>query len=497
MGQRGHGKAPQPVSIENASTSVKAKGQSGWNLTRAPNGLGEGYLCGIYAVIEIVSLYALGLAIAEFYVGRYLDDTAYYQLYITPLLVIPSLAALCFSNNDLYEISMLQRPNLAAPRLVKCIGITFGAMVLIGFLSGISKEYSRVWFVTWGLGSVTTLLILRLAFSALLDNLSTNKIPLSRVAILGECQSANKVSASVSQISSGNEIVGIYHQASKTASKKMFKGGIPELIADAQQLQIDRIIIALENATGKELSKIMDQLSILPSEVLLYPGFLGERVKVSGIAQLNDSRLIRVQQKPISDWGLLVKSALDKLMAIAGLFVLSPLFLIVAALIKLDSNGPIFFKQTRHGYNHKEIQVWKFRTMSVMENGSDFVQAKKGDARITPVGSILRKTSIDELPQLINVLLGEMSVVGPRPHPIAMNADYGARLIRYDNRHKVKPGITGLAQINGYRGPTDTPELMRKRIEFDLDYIENWSLWLDLKIIAATPYYGLFTKNAF
>jgi putative colanic acid biosynthesis UDP-glucose lipid carrier transferase len=169
---------------------------------------------------------------------------------------------------------------------------------------------------------------------------------------------------------------------------------------------------------------------------------------------------------------------------------------VIAALIKLDSPGPVLFRQRRHGYNHRIIDVYKFRTMSVQENGTHVQQARKDDPRVTRMGRLLRRTSLDELPQLLNVLTGEMSLVGPRPHALAHNQLYAEQLDRYANRHRVKPGITGWAQINGFRGPTEDPEKMRQRVQLDLHYIENWSIWLDLKILVLTPFLGFIHRNA-
>lgn len=197
------------------------------------------------------------------------------------------------------------------------------------------------------------------------------------------------------------------------------------------------------------------------------------------------------------NYGLMVKHFFDKLIALSALICLSPLLVLVSLLIKLDSRGPIIFKQNRNGLNNQIFKVWKFRTMRVLENGVDVKQATKRDDRITRLGSFLRKSSIDELPQLVNVLLGDMAIVGPRPHPVALNDRFRPLIENYDQRCVMKPGLTGLAQINGHRGPTETTEQMRKRIECDIQYIENWSLWGDFKIIIATPYYGLVSKNAF
>lgn len=196
-------------------------------------------------------------------------------------------------------------------------------------------------------------------------------------------------------------------------------------------------------------------------------------------------------------WQILIKSTFDKLSALIALIVFLPLLLIIAVLIKIDSKGPIFFRQRRNGLDNKEFLIWKFRTMRVMEDGGDVKQAERNDNRVTRLGDFLRKYSLDELPQLMNVLTGEMSVVGPRPHPVSLNEKFRPLVAKYDERTLMKPGLTGLAQITGHRGPTETIERMAGRIEKDVTYIKEWSLWLDIKIIALTPYYGLFSKNAF
>jgi len=199
---------------------------------------------------------------------------------------------------------------------------------------------------------------------------------------------------------------------------------------------------------------------------------------------------------PQAGWHGLAKKILDKSTALTGLVLLSPLLVGTAIAIKLDSKGPVFFRQPRHGKNNKIFNIWKFRTMNVMEYGDEFVQAQKGDVRITRIGHFLRRTSIDELPQLMNVLKGEMSLVGPRPHPVALNEQFAPYIAGYWNRHVSVPGLTGLAQIRGFRGPTDTLDRMQNRVESDMEYAVEWSFLDDLKILAITPYVVLTGKNA-
>jgi exopolysaccharide biosynthesis polyprenyl glycosylphosphotransferase len=202
---------------------------------------------------------------------------------------------------------------------------------------------------------------------------------------------------------------------------------------------------------------------------------------------------MRILQCPLTPFNRAVKRAFDIAAAIAGLILMSPLFIIVSLAIKLDSPGPVLFRQTRHGYNNELIRVLKFRSMIVMEDGDNFTQVTRHDPRVTRLGRFLRRTNIDELPQLINVVAGDMSLVGPRPHATAQNETFAELISSFSRRHNVKPGITGWAQVNGCRGDTDTLEKMRRRVEHDLYYIDNWSLLFDLRIILLT----LFSREVY
>jgi putative colanic acid biosynthesis UDP-glucose lipid carrier transferase len=270
-----------------------------------------------------------------------------------------------------------------------------------------------------------------------------------------------------------------------------------DLIKAAKQEEIDELIIRVSNLTCAQLSFIIEEMSLLPVDIWLSTSDESLDLPIYGFGRAGGVNLVKVRERPIGGWGLVVKQLIDYTFAGIGLLVLLPAFLMISVAIKLDSSGPVFFRQRRLGCNEREIIVFKFRTMTVAEDNNDVVQAKKDDPRVTRVGRLLRMSSFDELPQLLNVLRGEMSLVGPRPHALAHNEYYRSRVNRYSNRHKVKPGITGLAQIKGLRGLTDTPEKMRQRVEIDIHYINNWSIWLDLKILALTPIFGLAHRNAF
>jgi putative colanic acid biosynthesis UDP-glucose lipid carrier transferase len=213
--------------------------------------------------------------------------------------------------------------------------------------------------------------------------------------------------------------------------------------------------------------------------------------------EINGVSVVSLFDTPINGVNSIIKRAEDIILSLAILVFISPVLFLIAMFVKFTSPGPIIFKQLRYGMDGKSIQVWKFRSMSVMENGDEVVQAKKGDVRITSVGGFLRRTSLDELPQFINVLMGDMSIVGPRPHAVAHNEQYRKLIKGYMLRHKVKPGITGWAQINGWRGETDTLDKMQSRVEYDLDYIRNWSVWFDIRIIFLTVFKGFINKSAY
>ena len=270
-------------------------------------------------------------------------------------------------------------------------------------------------------------------------------------------------------------------------------GTIREIISQLRALRADDIIVLATNDVMPTIFDFTASLSELPLGIHIVPVDALNALASLQIAEFDSLQTIQVYRPPLSMFELCVKRAFDFTLALIGLIMLSPLFLIVSIAIKLDTPGPVFFRNTRHGFNNEKIRVLKFRSMTTIEDGGQFTQATKDDPRVTSIGRIIRRTNIDELPQLINVLRGEMSLVGPRPHATAHNALFNDVIAPFSRRHNVKPGITGWAQVNGYRGATDALEKMQRRIEYDLYYIDNWSFLFDLKIILMT----LFSKRAY
>lgn len=284
-------------------------------------------------------------------------------------------------------------------------------------------------------------------------------------------------------------------------------GSLP-LLGDSNDLErlireerVTQVLVALPWSAENRIGQIVRELRKLPVNVLLVPDMLAFRHARNRITEVAGLPMFNVSERPLDGWSPLIKRLEDVLLATLALIPALPVMVLVALAIKLDSAGPVLFKQRRYGYNNRLIEVFKFRSMySDRTDANAEQQTTRDDDRITRVGRFIRKTSLDELPQLFNVLLGSMSMVGPRPHATATKAAgilFEDAVKEYAARHRVKPGITGWAQINGYRGETDTLEKIEKRVEFDLQYIENWSVWFDLYILFRTLPAVIFTREAY
>ena len=272
---------------------------------------------------------------------------------------------------------------------------------------------------------------------------------------------------------------------------------VDDAIEAARLHDVQFVLLALKWSNGRRRDLISERLQILPVPVLLLPDEYIGPLLAQGIRQIGSDFAVEVQRAPLSPPELAIKRTLDLVVAGAVLVAVAPLLAVVSLLIKLDSPGPLIFRQRRKGFNGREFAIYKFRTMNVLEDGYKIRQAQRNDGRVTRVGRILRATSIDELPQLVNVLRGQMSLVGPRPHPVALDNGCSKLIANYAFRQHVKPGLTGWAQIKGFRGETAKLELMEERVAHDLWYIKNWSIWLDLRIIIRTCFVLLRPQNAY
>lgn len=356
--------------------------------------------------------------------------------------------------------------------------------------------------MTWFASVLVVLCGYRLLIRSALHGLRSHGFNTRRVAIVGSGQVAQRLAGSISSAPwMGLRLLGFYDIAPQPASPDQLPmpllGDLEQLTEDARQGRIDKVYITLALTTQPHLQDLVKGLSDTTASVYLIPDVFMFELLHARSESINGLASISIFDSPMDGAWSLVKRCEDILLSSVILAMIALPLMLIAIAIKLTSPGPVLFRQRRYGLDGRPIMVWKFRSMSVQENGDVITQATRNDARVTPLGAFLRRTSLDELPQFFNVLRGDMSIVGPRPHAVAHNEQYRKQVSGYMLRHKVKPGITGWAQINGWRGETDTLDKMQKRVEYDLEYIEHWSLWLDLKIILLTLFKGFLNKNAF
>jgi len=295
----------------------------------------------------------------------------------------------------------------------------------------------------------------------------------------------------------GFDVVGVYNDPKPGGVSNDWAGNLEQLVEDARAGKIHNIYIAMSMQDESCIRRLVSNLADTTCSVILIPDVFTFNVLHSRIEEVNGVPIVPLYDTPLSGINRVLKRLEDIVLAAMILLLISPVLCCISLAVKFTSPGPIIFRQRRYGMDGKSIMVWKFRSMKVMENDKVVTQATQNDPRVTRVGNFLRRTSLDELPQFINVLTGGMSIVGPRPHAVAHNEQYRSLIQGYMLRHKVKPGITGWAQINGWRGETDTLEKMEKRVEFDLEYIREWSLWLDIKIVFLTVFKGFVNKAAY
>jgi putative colanic acid biosysnthesis UDP-glucose lipid carrier transferase len=297
------------------------------------------------------------------------------------------------------------------------------------------------------------------------------------------------------------ELVGWFDDRSvdrlhaETSAKLL--GPLSDLAGYVREHRIDEVYITLPMSSHPRIATLLEGVHGTTASVYYVPDIPGIGIIQGRLHHINGVPVLGLCETPFVGLNEVVKRASDILLSSLILIVTSPLMLAISIGVKLSSPGPVFFKQRRNGLDGREITVYKFRTMTVQEDGPWIVQATRNDPRVTPFGAFLRRTSLDELPQFFNVLEGQMSIVGPRPHAIAHNEHYRLAIKAYMVRHKVRPGITGWAQVNGMRGETESVERMQARIEYDLAYLRNWSLWLDLRIVAITIRLMFFDRNAY
>ena len=374
-------------------------------------------------------------------------------------------------------------------------------ILTISFFAKVSEDYSRLVIGVWMLSTLLALNVWRLLFREVMRTARQRGYNTRKVAIVGINDAAMEMRGQLlNNRELGYQFCGFYDDRSCERLKEQYPdsnldGSIDDLLEMTRKGKFQTIFIALPLKAQKRINEILQKCGDTTANVHLIPDFFTYNLLNARLYEIGDMQTLSVYDSPMFGNNDVLKRLFDILFSSAVLSVIALPMLVIATAIKATSKGPVIFKQKRYGLDGREIEVWKFRSMTTMDNGDKVVQATKGDSRITPLGAILRSTSLDELPQFVNVLQGRMSVVGPRPHAVAHNEEYRKLIPYYMLRHKVKPGITGWAQINGFRGETSTLDKMEGRVEHDLEYIRNWSLWMDVKIVFLTFFKGFIGNN--
>ena len=394
-------------------------------------------------------------------------------------------------NNGLYKFTALLQARRDYGRMLAVWLMVVFLLVLLLFLLKLSADISRGSVISFVVMAFVALVAWRKAVKWMVRSALGNGVISGRKAIL---------------IGTGNELAPLRadkllevfglrevcrailpnHDAGDPVISQIEVAAVGTAVEQARMTGVEEVIVALPWGNSAHLDFVREQLRVMPLPVRLMPDRYVRSIWAGQGTSEAAALLVDVQRAPLTRAELATKRVFDVTIASVMLFVLFPLLVATSIAVALESPGPVIFKQRRRGFNGRDFIIHKFRTMTVMEDGDDIQQAARRDPRVTRLGRLLRRSSIDELPQLINVLKGDMSLIGPRPHAVAHDKEYGALVGNYAFRHHVKPGISGWAQVNGFRGETAHVDQMRKRIEFDVWYINNWSVTLDFQILART-----------
>ena len=374
-------------------------------------------------------------------------------------------------------------------------------LLALGFILKASADFSRMVIAVWVLLAPTMMCTMRFILRKGLRHARAQGMNTRVVAFAGVGSATKKMAEHIAQMPwLGLKVIGSFDDRTPDrliVGNVPLKGDLQALLKHAKSGQIDIVYITLPMHAEQRIIQIIEELSDTTASVYLVPDLFVFSLYKARWVTLGGMPVVSTFETPFHGTESWLKRAEDIVLASLILLLISPLLLLIAIGVRFSSPGPVIFKQNRYGLKGEVVEVWKFRSMTTCDNGGHVEQAKKNDARVTRFGAFLRRTSLDELPQFFNVLQGTMSIVGPRPHAVVHNEQYRKLIRGYMLRHKVKPGITGLAQVNGWRGETDTLDKMEKRVEYDLEYIQNWSLLLDISIIWKTVLVGFRGKNAY
>ena len=495
----------QDVEAKSAQSAAMLPRLADRHITGAGPLISPRVVAGLVRLIEFAAVAGLGLFIKHVYIGPMQAPGELY--YLIAVVLAAAATSLVFQAADLYNIPAFHTLWWQSSRIWLGWTTAFALLVASLFFTKVGPEFSRVWLIAWYVMGACTLIAGRIALSRLVRRWAREgRLNRRAVIVGGGVEAESLIKALETQDNSDIVLCGVFDDrgpgrvaASIAGYPKL--GKVTELIEFSRKTRVDLLIVTLPITAEHRLLQILRTLWVLPVDIRLSAHMCRLRFRPRSYSWIANVPFIDIADKPIADWAHLRKWLFDKLVGTLAVIGLAPVMALVALAIRLDSKGPVLFRQKRYGFNNELIEIYKFRSMYSNMSDTDATRlVTRNDARVTRVGRFIRKASLDELPQLFNVLKGELSLVGPRPH--ALQAKAGDQLYQdvvdgYFARHKVKPGVTGWAQINGWRGETDTQEKIQKRVEHDLYYIENWSVFLDLYILLRTPFALLKTECAY
>lgn len=484
-----------------ASTAVLGERRAGRSRTESPflPGLAVfGLRCGEAAAIALAGALAWWLHPAREAIG--LHPVAAIAL---ACLFAGWLAGLLGA----YDLRYVFAARAGLRRQLAAWACTMAALLLAASLLRVSGEYARLWAAMWFTSGTALIVGMRVAFVGLTGSWIREGRFAQRTVVVGTTDHGQRFARHLLGCPDiCTRIIGFVHDDADPGGishvgRHPILGNIAYLVHMIRRNEVDQVVIALPWSERERIMRLLAELADTPVDIRLAPELLRFEFLQRRVEMVGGIPMLRVLDRPVSGSAALVKTAEDLILGSLLLLAFAPVMLAVALAIKLDSPGPVFFRQTRSGFNNKLIKVWKFRTMyHHLSDASASALTLRDDPRVTRLGHFLRRSSLDELPQLLNVVCGEMSLVGPRPHALQAKAGdqlYQDVMVHYAARHRVKPGLTGWAQVNGWRGETDTSDKLLRRVEHDLHYIEHWSLWLDLRILLRTVWVVIGGRNAF
>ncbi len=462
-------------------------------------------LAGTVRLIEVALVALVGLSV---YLSYVVPTDGFAWHYVAAIAGIALLAMLAFQAADIYQIQAFRGHEKQYMRLASAWSVVFLVAIGVSFFAKAGDQFSRVWLAGFYVLGLCTLIAFRRALFLLVRRWTREGRLDRRTVVVGaDGNGESLIHSLAAQRDSDVHVIGVFDdrgdQRSPASCEGVQKlGTVDDLVEFARHTRVDLVIFSLPISAESRILQMLKKLWVLPVDIRLSAHTNKLRFRPRSYSYIGNVPVLDIFDKPIADWDVVMKWLFDKIVGTLALICISPIMLLVALAIKLDSKGPVLFKQRRYGFNNELIGVYKFRSMYVERSDASAEKlVTKDDPRVTRVGRFIRKTSLDELPQLFNVVFaGNLSLVGPRPHAVhakAANRIYDEAVDGYFARHRVKPGITGWAQINGWRGETDSQEKIQHRVEHDLYYIENWSILFDLYILARTPFALLHWESAY